>query len=464
MDFISTALVTISQPTGFWETILNAFRGATGTYIMAVILLALIVRILFALVDIINKKVNMKNSDLNAKMRPELEAIQKRYGHDQRLLQQKTNEIYKKYQFSMLGSCLPMLITMALQLTVFLTLWNSLQAVSNFNIVNQYENMKDLYANVIYLNENDDDPSVAHIKDTITSHIETETPYTIDAEIDIEANQLVITITDESGNDVSRIDFNPAIENNEIYRLIAQYVGLPTDENPDDSEQPAEEGMVEQTDETVEEQPEEPTEPQLPTYEYIDTGFNEIFKTLAERSVEEYYKNTQEGFLWIKNIYKPESPTSPLFTKSEIENYMSRYYTEEERVEEENFDYEGRIFDNVVAGIDTQALGLNGYYILTIIAVISSFLSIWLSNKLMQKKGEPKQAGGKLMYFIMPIIIGIFTFMYTSLFAIYLIVGQLVMIALTPLTTWIVRKWIEADAKKKKEKDVIEVDYRRKDM
>ena len=462
MDFVSTALVTISQPTGFWETILNAFRGATGTYIMAVILLALIVRILFALVDVINKKVNMKNADINAKMRPELEAIQKKYGHDQRLLQQKTNEIYKKYQFSMMGSCLPMLITMALQLTVFLTLWNSLQAVSNYNIVNQYENMKDLYANVIALNENDDNPHVTHIKDLLTEHIESETPYTIDAQIDFEANQLVVTITDEAGNDVTRIDFNPSIENDEIYRLIAEYVGLPAEETPEESENPAEEGTESQADDET--QPEEPAEPQLPTYEYVDTGFNEIFKTLAEKSVEEYYKDTQEGFLWIKNIYKAESPTSPLFTKREIENYMSKYYTEEEKIEEENFDYEGRIFDNVVAGIDTQALGLNGYYILTIIAVVTSFLSIWLSNKLMQKKGEPKQAGGKLMYFIMPIIIGIFTFMYTSLFAIYLIVGQLVMMALTPLTTWIVRKWIEAEAKKKKDKDVIEVDYRRKDM
>ena len=50
------------------------------------------------------------------------------------------------------------------------------------------------------------------------------------------------------------------------------------------------------------------------------------------------------------------------------------------------------------------------------------------------------------------------------MFAIYIIVGQLMMIALTPLTTLIVKKWVEADAKKKKEKDVVDVDYRRKDI
>ena len=463
MDFISTALVTISQPTGFWETILNAFKSATGTYIMAVILLALIVRILFSLVDIINKKVNMKNMDINAKMRPELEAIQKRYGHDQRLLQQKTNEIYKKYQFSMMSSCLPMLLTMILQFTVFLTLWNSLQAVSNYNIVNQYENMKNLYANVIVLNEEEG------LKSKLYDLAGQD--YQLDAEIDFENNKLKITINQtDVAPQVFEFNYVNTWTNQDIFELLQKYVNVPQEETPTDPETPSETTAF--ADEGGEETP---TPPEI---EYVDTGFNELFKTLAEQTVEDYYVDTQEGFLWIKNIYKAESPTSPLFTKSEITNYLSKYYTDEEKATEEANDYEGQIFDYVVAGIDTKALGVNGYYILTIIAVVTSFLSLWLSNKLMKNKKNPvspqnpggigaaanSSAGGsKLMYFIMPVIIGIFTFMYTSLFAIYLIVGQLVMMLLTPLTTWIVRKWLEAESKKQKEKDVIEVDYRRKD-
>lgn len=463
MDFISTALVTISQPTGFWETILNAFKSATGTYIMAVILLALIVRILFSLVDIINKKVNMKNMDINAKMRPELEAIQKKYGHDQRILQQKTNEIYKKYQFSMMSSCLPMLITMILQFTVFLTLWNSLQAVSNYNIVNQYENMKNLYANVIVLNEEEG------LKRELTDLAGQE--YQLDAEIDFENNKLKITINQtEVAPQVFEFNYVSTWTNQDIFELLKRYVNLPQEETPTDTENP--------TDDTTQTEEGEEQTPTTPEIEYVDTGFNDLFKTLAEQTVEDYYIDTQEGFLWIKNIYKAESPTSPLFTKSEITSYLSRYYTDEEQATEEANDYEGQIFDYVVAGIDTQSLGVNGYYILTIIAVVTSFLSLWLSNKLMKNKKNPvspQNPGGigaaansgagssKLMYFIMPVIIGIFTFMYTSLFAIYLIVGQLVTMLLTPLTTLIVRKWLEAESKKQKEKDVIEVDYRRKD-
>ena len=68
------------------------------------------------------------------------------------------------------------------------------------------------------------------------------------------------------------------------------------------------------------------------------------------------------------------------------------------------------------------------------------------------------------MYFVMPLIIGIFTFMYTSLFAVYLIVGQLMMIILTPLTTFVVKKWNDLDTKRKKKKTEVVVDYRRKEL
>lgn len=435
------SLVTLNQPTGFWESILNAFKGANGTYILAVILIALIVRVLFSLVDIVNKKVTMKNTDINAKMKPELEAIQKKYGHDQRLVQQKTSEVYKKYQFNMMGSCLPMLVAMVLQLVVFMTLWSSLQSVANYNIVEKYENMKNIYANIIALNE-EENPQNTLIKDAITAAGD---DVVIDASFNLDEKQFIIYVSTQGSETAERFEIEMVENwtNESIYNLLEKYVIVP-------EETPSEGG------EEI---------PEVATSAYISNGYNEIIKKLAEDTAEKYYLNTQEGFLWIKNVYKPDSPTSPLFTKAEIKNYLSRYYSEDEKKLEETNDFEGKIFDCVVtAGIGQKNLGHNGYYILTIVAVLSSFLSLWLSNKLMQGKNNgTANKQSRMMYFIMPIIFGIFTFSYTSLFAVYIIVGQLVMIALTPLTTFVVRKWIEADARRKKDKDIIEVDYRRKD-
>ena len=412
MDFISTSLITLAQPKGVWESILNAFKGWTGTYIVAVILVAVLVRLVFSFLDIINKKVTMKNGDVMNKMKPELEAIQKKYGYDQKLVSQKQNELYKKYQFNMMGTCLPMLVTMVLQFVVFLTLWQSLQKVSNYNIVNKYEDMKNIYANVIALNErsgdfayNDDDE--------------------LKIEVDLENKTVKIkNVTQELDYEFETETFDG---NKDVFDLINKYVNTESDE-------------------------------------YVGNNLSENLVGIAQKLSEENYLQNQEGFLWIKNIYKPESPSSPLFTKKEVKKYLSSYYTKAEAQLEKEFDYEGKIFDYVITkGIGQKKLGSNGYYILSIIAMLVSFLSIWLSNKLMKGTGG-NQNQSKLMYFIMPIVMGIFTFMYTSLFAIYIIAGQFVMMALTPITTIIVKKWNAHDMKKKQEKQVEVVDYRRKDM
>ena len=429
---MDSLMIVLNQPTGMWESILDAFKGAMGSYILAVILLAVIVRVIFSLVDIVNKRFTMKNAQINEKMKPELDAVQKKYGHDKQLLQQKQSEIYKKYQFNMMGSCLPMLVAMILQLVVFLTLWTGLQNVSNYNIANSYENTKLVYYNVLLLNENE------NLKNEVETLIDSETPYTLDVNIDFD-NSVMTVLLSANDAEVYREDVvmiarrGQGYINEQIYNVIETY---------------ATEEVNEETGEVI---------TPLSAYE-------QAIKTLAEEETADFYLNNLESFLWIKNIYKAESPlTSPVFTKDEITNYLNAYYSEDERALEDEHDYEGQIFDYVVSGLNNRDVGVNGYFILVILAVASSFLSIFLSNRLM--KGT-QAGGGKMMYFIMPLILGIFTLMYTSLFAIYIIVGQLIMIALSPLNNLIVKKWAAASEKKKeiKKQEAIDVDYRRKDI
>ena len=429
---MDSLMIVLNQPTGMWESILDAFKGAMGSYILAVILLAVIVRVIFSLVDIVNKRFTMKNAQINEKMKPELDAVQKKYGHDKQLLQQKQSEIYKKYQFNMMGSCLPMLVAMILQLVVFLTLWTGLQNVSNYNIANSYENTKLVYYNVLLLNENE------NLKNEVETLIDSETPYTLDVNIDFDNSVMTVLL---SANDAEVYSEDVVMIarsgqgyiNEQIYNVIEIY---------------ATEEVNEETGEVI---------TPLSAYE-------QAIKTLAEEETADFYLNNLESFLWIKNIYKAESPlTSPVFTKDEITNYLNAYYSEDERALEDEYGYEGQIFDYVASGLNNRDVGVNGYFILVILAVASSFLSIFLSNRLM--KGT-QAGGGKMMYFIMPLILGIFTLMYTSLFAIYNIVGQLIMIALSPLNNLIVKKWAAASDKKKeiKKQEAIDVDYRRKDI
>ena len=450
---MDTLMIVLTEPHGMWESILGAFKGAMGSYILAVILLAVIVRILFAVVDVVNKRFSTKNMQINEKMKPELEAVQKKYGHDEVLLQKKQQEIYKKYQFNMVSSCLPMLIAMVLQLVVFLTLWTGLQNVSNYNIVKSYENTKTVYYNVLLLNEDEE------IKNCVEGLIASGEEYTIDVNVDFENMKMTVIVNDVNGEEeinknITIIATNPSVEGQEgvsnatIYNLIKEYV---MEEVPVETPEEGEANNEEETPTTV---PNDLTE------------YNKVIKTLAENVTADYYIDNLESFLWIKNIYKAESPlTSPIFEKSEITNYLQKFYSDEEKEIEKTNGYEGQIFDYVVAGLENRDLGVNGYFILVILAVGTSFLSIFINNKL-TKKVSGTQPGGKMMYFIMPLILGIFTLMYTSLFAIYIIIGQIMMIALSPLTNLIVKKWIDASDKRKEKKkqEVIDVDYRRKDM
>ena len=107
--------------------------------------------------------------------------------------------------------------------------------------------------------------------------------------------------------------------------------------------------------------------------------------------------------------------------------------------------------------------GVNGYFILAIIAIVLSFLTMFVSNKLNKNtKKTPNSNNGKMMMFIMPLIMGLFALLYTSIFALYIIFGQLIQLALLPLQTLIVNKLEQRSEAKKKKKTEVIVDYRRK--
>ena len=444
---MDSLMIVLNYPGGMWESIIGGFNSAMGSYIWSVILLAVLVRIVFVLVDIFNKYFNMKNMKINQKMQPELEAIQKKYGHDKVLLQKKQQEIYKKYQFSMVGTCLPMLLVVVLQMVVFLTLWTGLQNVSNYNIAKQYEDTKMVYYNVLRLNENED---AVQLFENELAGLTFKEDYTISATIDLEKKEMIFNFyLNDNPNEslipvsLTMVNFNEDTNvnaNEEIYKLIDKYASEYVDDAESNSNDTSGNAVL--------------------------TEMEKNIKQIAEEVTADYYIDNLQSFLWIKNIYKAESPTtSPVFDKSEITNYLQNYYSEEEKLIEKQYNYEEQIFDYVIAGLNERDLGVNGYYILVILAVVSSFLSIFISNKLMKKSGTQNQAGGKMMYFIMPLILGLFTLMYTSLFAIYIIIGQLIMMAFSPLTNLIVRKWVEKSGKKQEEKrkEIVDVDYRRKD-
>lgn len=112
-----------------------------GPFGITVILFTLALKLVTSPFDVWQKALMRKNTKIMEVMKPELEKVQKQCGENRELLMQKQREIYKKHNYSMFSSCLPMIITLVIFITVF-SGFNS--AVKHYNS-SVFENLQVIY-------------------------------------------------------------------------------------------------------------------------------------------------------------------------------------------------------------------------------------------------------------------------------------------------------------------------------
>lgn len=518
MDFINN-LLAISQPTGVWATIINVFESGVGSYLLAIVLITLIIRIILAPFDTVNKRLTKKQNDAQAKLRPELEKIQKKYANDKALLQQKQQALYKKAGIGMGGSCLFMLIYMAINLTVFFTLFSTLNSIADYKINQQYLALKNSYSNSLNLMDKyiKDNPGYTTIlEDYENLKIKEEEGkinlyqgetklYEVDKKDDFTEYKLISTSTAESSDITSVIvSYNAESEWTELKELVGSegeyiyyYVKTANVTKNEDtytlavgseiySRKTSDEYIFDLVRIYIDKEQVAEGESSIYTYlgdtviidkegEENDVSLSNVIKSLAMPNIIAAYDETQKenSFLWIGSIWVADSPfKSSIFTfdqyKKEIgENNVSAQ--------------EGVIYNSFMNDLRDQKGRVNGYFILAIVSMGLSFLSVWLGQlgtKAKEKKEKnekfvspfaPKQAEPQdptkktnwLMMIIMPVIMGIFAILYNSVFAIYLVAGQALSVALIPLNNVIIKAWEKHDKKKEERKQPV-VDYRRK--
>lgn len=458
-----SAILSVAEPTGVWQTIIKAFEAGVGSYILAVVLITLIIRLIWAPLDTINKKLNKKNARIQAKMQPELEKIKAKYGADKNLLNRKTQEVYKRYNFSMTGSCLFMILFLALNLLIFFSLFAGLNSMADYKISQEYDYLKYNYANVLNLTDqqyNANNTAFFEQYETLTFEVidnkivaknaegeiitqteyKTDFSYTTDEDqVDGEGN----VILDENGQPLKVV----VSSDEAIYDLVTKFVSPQPQTNENGEVVTGENG------ETIYE--EKYVGDEILTGEVT---YKQAIDSYVTRYIVTCYENRPEksSFLWIENYWIADSPfKNSIFTYDEFVGEIGSNNVSE---------YEQVIYNSFTTNLDAQVGRVNGYLILAILSVGISFLSIFLGNLTGKKKGEKTKqpTGGKVMMIVLPIIMGIFAIFYNSVFAIYLVVGQAINAALAPLENLIINKWDEHDEKKQQEKQNSVVSYRRK--
>lgn len=363
MDFLNA--ITLTKPTGLWQTVLFWFEGLVNNYAVAIILLTVLVRLCFVPIDFMNKYSSKKSARLQNAMKPELDKINQKYAGQKDLLNQKTMEVYKRYKFNVTGMCFTMLIPMILQLVIFTSIFSALGTVSKYESANQYLEVREAYFSV----------------------------YEID-------------VNEELG------------ENETLLGKLEAYTATLTEEQKQAKLEEANEKALDK------------------------------------------YRETQDSFLWIENIWLPDTAwTNPVIS---YKTFLSDGNIDEELVSEDEFKL-------VMTSPNENTRNCNGFFVLVILSVVASYLSTaingWITKARAKKKGlnmNQVGVGGsrKLMMWILPIIIGLIILFYNAAFAIYSTMGSLVLLVTNPLMTVFI-DMLEFEAIEKEQKRTI-ASYSRK--
>jgi len=305
-----------------------------------------------------------------------------------------------------MGNCFGMLINLVITLVVFITLFSSLNAISQNNIKTEYETLQTEYVTVFKENLVNNTQSVG------VTFEETDT-------IESFVNKLEISLK-----------------------------GTMTDEEWTASQEKV-------------------------TFEnYLTTA-----QSAARESTSKKYGEIKEGFLWIKNVYRPDTWSS-VFPNSD--EFLSISNTNFKNVSSENpyIDIFGAeytteatakeafktSFNEVTTDIKTDYAGWNGWLILVILSAAITVLSQIITKLTTKTKKQYDKKGNeivvqnpnnnKLMLILLPVLMVVFTIQYSAAFALYIVINSL-MSTLIGLVTSLITNAID----KKKEAKLEEEKY-----
>lgn len=313
------------EVTHFIAKFIKILNEGIGNFGWTVVAFTVILKLILSPLDIWQKIIARKNSKAMERMKPQLEAMQEKYGDDKQRYQQEQMALYKKEKYSMLGSCLPTIVT----LVVFIIIFAGFREMVGWKFATDYQNCYNVY-------------------DT--------------------------AMTAELGE-----EWETYSDNAELFASAKDAA-------------------------------------QTKVYNYY----------YADEQVE------SRSFLWIKNVFVPDS------WKTAVPDYLtvtgqSGFATSKMVGVQQNEynDVMGKVLGT--GGWNEKNGKWNGWLLLPILSIAVSILSQKLLSKAQGtpppaangKAADSMQANMKMMQYMMPIMIGVFAVMYSSAFALYMLMSSI---------------------------------------
>lgn len=437
---------------------LTTVCGSVGVGIILFSLLLKLVTLPFDVFQRINmRKQNIKMKENQARM----EKLQKQYANDKDKYNQKVMEMYKESGISIMSSCLPMILS----LVIFIVAINAFNAFASYSNVENYNTMVRAYnasmledcadiktAGVSKPTENtdfvlDENGNIKSVVYTVEDNAEDKYIYytvsmDVPATVDNETGDVTYITKDTFDEyftaNTDAIKDYVANSNKKNYYLNWEKIST-SEELYTDTKTYAQ-AIADIEAEIRENLPEGTT---LTDDDVINltqqTAIDRIFINRAQDAVVDVYngqvkKDTK--FLWIKNVWVVDaSYKHPVLGygsfSQEIVARKSCSCKEGDKTILSIPAYTEDGYANVTGKLGAYKSEANGYYIMILLSIGTILLQQFLSMRSQKEQNKYSSVDGqsgsqqKMMMIIMTVMFAIFSFMYSSAFAIYLVVSNL---------------------------------------
>lgn len=383
-NFIDFAVEKIGSVNLNWigkliSWLFDIFSGVSGGVIIGVIVFTLCLKTIVLPLDIYSKVKTKKQSLIMEKMRPQMEKLQKQYANDKTMYSQKVMELQKQSGYSPLGACLPMIVS----LVIFIVVMGAFSTYSNFAIITTYNNMVDAY------------------NASVEVYVQTEEHNT--------ENQYFLI------NDKNQIVESYLVDFDKYTAYYKEVNGNneATSKYLEDFNKLNEAGK------------------QAKVQDFVSLN--------ARRAAADYYyaNNKVNSFGWIGNVWYPDSMLNKVVPDySKFKSSISRASNGSDTASyEESYNevtYFLRNADPENPDINAKKLPgntYNGYFVLIVLSIVLMFLQQFIMSRSQKAANELSSVDGsaaktnKWIMIIMPIMFGLFSFMYSAAFSTYMIIS-----------------------------------------
>ena len=387
---------------------------------VGIMLFTLALKLITLPLDIFSRASMKKNALKMEMMRGDLEKLQKQYANNKQLYQQKMMALYKKNGYSAFSACLPTIVTLVFFFIV-IGAFNSYSKQTDFQV---FKDMGSAYdARLTQTIENNGNSVV---------YSENDECYLIN--LDFVLNEkgyrnYFDVIENMSATDENRYILRSNLTPEEV-EFVKTYLDI-KDENftlNDDNRKANSVNFVKKVAEKYEE-------------EYI-------LKDARKAAAETYEKNRSKSvvFPWVKNLWVVDSPFKPAIpTYTDLSSTLYGKSGNPAFTEEKYNELTADLGKYKQTGFGKG----NGLYILVALSILTMLASTLIMNKTQKTQMELSTVDGangqaamqqKMMTWMMPVMFGIFAFIYSAWFSIYMVTSSILSTAFTLLINFCVEK------------------------